>query len=147
MITILGVGFVVLRSLRSGRPEPAALRRFWLWLVLIAVIAAPYHVFRWTYFHALFPNTYYAKVNDYVSPWYGVRYMSQFAVNGAPWLLLGLPLAWFAPRKAGAGLGLVWIFILAQLTVAVRAGGDWMPYHRFAVHVLPLLAVVSLVWI
>ncbi len=143
MMTILGVGFVVLRTLRGGRPQPAVLRRLGLWLATIAVISAPYHVFRWSYFHALFPNTYYAKVNDYVSPWYGVRYVSNFALEGAPWLLLGLPLAWAARRKAGAGLGLLWVFVLAQLTVAVRAGGDWMPFNRFAVHVLPLLTVAA----
>ncbi len=144
LLTALGALFVAIRLWRGSFETRPDGRSVLAWLALLTATALPYHAFRWGYFQVLFPNTYYAKVNDYVEPWYGVRYLAEFVRQQAPWLALGLPLALVPGRGRGGASGLAALFLLAQVLVAVRAGGDWMPQFRFAAQVLPLCTVVAL---
>jgi hypothetical protein len=107
-------------------------------------------VLRAGYFHALLPNTFWAKMNaadgkDFT----GAGYLGS-AFMRRPMLVLVLPtaglLAWRRVRGAfpdQARLALA--LLLATLLFAWIAGGDWMPGRRLLVPALPLAAIVAAV--
>jgi len=121
-------------------------------LVRLALLAAApllaLTVLRWTYFHDLVPNTFWAKMNavdgkDYTGPGYLLS-----ALARRPLLLLVLPLAAVPPLAAAlpplpppARLALA--LLLASFLFALLAGGDWMPDRRLLVVALPLGAILA----
>lgn len=143
VFALVALGFLVLRAAREGALSPAfglALARF---AATIALIALPYFVFRWFTFGALFPNTYFAKITDYSSTSAGISYAWSFLTQRAPYVLAAFPLLFLPRTDRGRVLLLVASFLLAELAVIARAGGDWMPRQRFMTQVLPLLIVLS----
>jgi hypothetical protein len=131
--------FVDYLEKRSGR----ALVRLLLWIGMFVTIAAPYFIFRFFYFHSLFPNTYYAKINDFVSPYAGIVYCFDFLVHYAPYAFLAMPFLFISGDRIRKELFLVLAFLCAQIVVIIRAGGDWMPKFRFMTMVLPLIITAS----
>lgn len=92
--------------------------------------------FRWFTFHALVPNTYFAK-SAHLAQWAaGWAYWGGFAQSepGVVLLALALPFTWKQPstRFVALCLGLYVIYV-------AKVGGDFMEY-RFAFEVIPLLA-------
>ena len=102
-----------------------------------AIGAGAVALFRWHYFHALLPNTYWAKPPD---PLEGAHDLGSFAVWGLGGLL---PLACVpALRRPSLARGLVIIATVMALGT-VWSGGDWMPgYRRFTAAYL-CVAVVA----
>jgi len=106
-------------------------------------IFVPYFVARSIYFGDLFPNTAYAKVGFGVSQLTrGARYVWSYVVQ------YGVPL-WIAPvllylwRSREDWL---WYFsglIALYLSYIVYVGGDGLAFHRFIVHVAPLIYFVA----
>jgi hypothetical protein len=104
-------------------------------------------IFRAAYFHALVPNTFWAKMNpadgkDFT----GLGYVAS-ALARRPMLLLAAPGAALALRpvnRAGGATPRVALALLAGLfAFAWLAGGDWMPNRRLLVPALPLAAIVA----
>jgi len=115
----------------------------WLWATVaaFAVGAAAYVVWRWSYFHALLPNTFYAKARGGLHGIIdGVQYTLDFMRDwgGPPFLALALVPLLLGPRRPVLGVALV--ALVAYEGFVVLAGGDWMYHYRFFAHVLPLLA-------
>jgi hypothetical protein len=107
-----------------------------------------YHGWRLAFYGDPLPNTFYAKVfafGDRLST--GARYALRFLLRGGPFLLLlAAPLA--LRGRAGRTARLSGWLCLGQLAYVLFAGGDWMPYYRFVLPVLPLLCLLvqEVVW-
>jgi hypothetical protein len=121
---------------RSGR---SAVRLALLAAAPIAILTAV----RWGYFHALLPNTFWAKMHaaadgrDYT----GLGYLGS-ALERRPLLLVVLPLAsWSRLSCPASRLSLA--FLGAAVVFAVVAGGDWMPDRRLLVVALPVAAIAA----
>lgn len=98
---------------------------------------------------ALVPNTYAAKVTGGPEQWRsGIRYLAEWAAAEpifALALLLGAASLVWAPlgRTVGSGARALAAIALGYVAVVVALGGDFMPFHRFLLPVLPLCAVLS----
>jgi arabinofuranosyltransferase len=109
----------------------------WLrYCAVFAVIFLPYFAWRWTYYDALLPNTFYAKVGVRGAQVVrGLQYTHGYLLASGYWLLL--PMAgvgfWRERRKV-----IVFSVALVGLGISViLVGGDALPMYRFWV---PLLA-------
>jgi len=126
---MLGYGVLVTRDIKRLLPAGLVFMTGW----------AVYNLWRLSYYPTPLPNTFYAKVGFSFRHFeYGLIYLYRFAANGGH-VVLGLALAPFLMRRASAtariagwvaGWHFVYIFIV---------GGDWMPYFRFIMPVVPLL--------
>ena len=127
---------VLLNALRSGKI--AALEPL---VVVYGGGMLLYNGWRLWYYGELLPNTFYTKVSK--SRWdeiaLGYDYLWQFARYGGPFALLGVLLPLVVAR-ASAVMGLAFCVAGFHLLYVLLVGGDWMPYYRFALTVLPLLA-------
>lgn len=150
---------IALRCLLERRPPRRdTLAGIGVFLLLIG----GYTLFRLAYFGSLMPNTFHAKATGPLAEQIlkGLRYLHGFYRGNGGWSLLPilLPpalLLWRAlagryplTARAAAGRRLnfserLWLLLLCQLAVhggfVVYVGGDWMGWHRFVVHFLPLL--------
>ncbi len=116
---------------------------------LAALAAAPIAVleaWRLAYFHALVPNTFWAKMNaadgkDFT----GAGYLASALVRRPTLLVLALAAALVAGRRAAptSTARLALALLVASLTFAGLAGGDWMPGRRLLVVALPLAAILA----
>jgi hypothetical protein len=132
-------GFEVLSLLAQGRLPLLKLAR---WAAPAFGIWAAYFAWRYEYYGLPLPTTYYAKsvvsVND---PDRGFRQAWDFMrdYGALPLLpLLFLPVV-RGPRRAAVGLA---IAVLLQVMYAATVGGDWMPFNRFFLPIVPLAAVL-----
>ncbi len=142
--------FVVLVNRREKRPP----RDVFSAVVLALAIYLPWVLFRLAYFHDLFPNTYYAKMDgmrmtqmqrglEYI--WSFIR-LSEVQVS---LVMLGLgailylarrrnrpALDWWSWQALGLGLVACTVFFI------LSSGGDWMNQHRFIQPALPILVLL-----
>jgi hypothetical protein len=134
--------FAVLVAVHAVEGVPA--RRITRVAVAYASLVGPYLVWKWLYYGALFPNTYYAKPGTLRE---GLRYAFEFATGAGYTRGLGLPLIALA---AGALLSLraprgPIAFAAALASAVILAGGDWMLGGRFWAPVLPVLFLLMAV--
>lgn len=107
-------------------------------LALVLLPALVVAALRFYCFGRVVPLSFYAKPSDFE---HGLRYaLGACVFSGLPWLLLALPRTWSRiPAR-------VWPLAVATLTHAsslVLCGGDWMPFYRLAVPVLPAVALLA----
>jgi len=139
-------GFVLaaqaLRTVQDGRPRRLS-RLMGLCLPPLLVYAG-WFLWRWRYYGLLLPTTYYAKALVPVClPHRGIEYVTE-ELRGS-WLVAAFPAAaWLLVRRRAAAVVLT-AFAVPYLLHVVRVGGDWMPYGRFVLPVVPVL-VALLVW-
>ncbi len=98
-----------------------------------------YFAWRYSYYGLLLPTTYYAKtVVSQGEPDRGIRQAWDFLRD------YGLPLCFVplvrGPRREALGLSLA---VLLQVGYATTVGGDWMPFNRFFLPIVPLAAVLA----
>lgn len=137
-----GCAFASLYGPLSGRAQ--SLRIAWTWLALFAAIVVPFWLWRWNFFGAFFPNTFYAKTPLSLGHLYqGARTLIDFATYGGLLALLMLLLSalradWQSP---------LWRYLMLSLSLfalyVIWAGGDIL-HLRFFVHVLPLVVLASM---
>jgi hypothetical protein len=131
--------FAAAAVLALARGRRSALRLALLAAAPIACLT----VLRWGYFHAVLPNTFWAKMHaapdgrDYS----GLGYLAS-ALERRPLLLVVLPLASWS-RGSCPALRLSLAFLGAAVVFAVVAGGDWMPDRRLLVVALPVAAIAA----
>ncbi|MCD4653590.1 hypothetical protein K8T06_06610 [bacterium] len=108
------------------------------------LIVIPYHVWRITYFGEIFPNTFYCKISANSEQWCrGLMYTVDFLRNNGHHILV-----W---GIFGACLGYwkrLWPLILVNgifVLCVVFEGGDWMPFHRFLLPILPAMLLLMTV--
>jgi arabinofuranosyltransferase len=109
---------------------------------IAAVFYAPYLLWKWRYFHALLPNTFYAKTGPPgLMLANGARYLIRFFLSYGYLLVVGI----FLQRSAGAQLErdvpAITLAAICALPVLVL-GGDWMPHYRLLLPALPLIMIV-----
>lgn len=138
MIAVGILGLPVLWSQVVVRKQPLTL------LPLVAVFGAGmllYNGWRLYFYEGyLLPNTFYTKVSQ--SRWdeigLGIDYLWLFVQMGGPFALLGVLLPLVA-RRASKTMVLAFGVAGFHLLYVLVVGGDWMPYFRFILTVLPLL--------
>lgn len=132
------VGFELVESFLGNRFR---LRPFLRWLAPIGIYAA-WFAWRWQYYGLFLPTTYYAKTlvsaedeyRAYNYAWDFVRALGLQAL---------LPLAFIAvARKPSRDTVFVALLILCHGSYVLQTGGDWMPFWRFFIPVLPLVMVL-----
>jgi len=143
-----GVMFLVVNSVflyaryRRHWPRSAAGTLIGAAVVVIALALA-----RWSYYHAIVPNTYWAKPSTtwgYTEPLRnGVRYLVRYSIVSG--LAPLLPLAVVAlVRPRGASSRYLGALLAAQLAFIVWVGGDVLRFDRFTVAGHPLLVALML---
>ncbi len=140
------VGVVVVLELGSQllerRFRPGAVAR-WLLPALLPYLV--YFAWRAFYYGLPLPSTVYAKsLVDSMEPERGMgQIWAFFREYGALWVvaLVFVPLL-KGPRLLGLGLA---ISVVGQFFYIDRVGGDWMPFRRFFLPILPL-ACVLIAW-
>ncbi len=134
------LGFEALRRLvrREG-----SVRDYIVWAAPGVLVYGIWFLWRWRYYGLPLPTTYYAKaLIPKLLPHRGWEYVrDEMSANGSL-ALAPLGLLALAARKRTAALLLV-AFVALHLAYVVRAGGDWMPYGRFLLPLLPVLLVLA----
>ena len=118
------------------RAEPRT-RHTWVRCIAVFGLAGiAYAGFKWSYFHALLPNTFAAKPADHHA---ALAYVGWGLLDSAPVLLLS---AIFAYRERERAPHATWAFVLSGFAVVVvlAEGSDWMAGYRF---LLPALTIAS----
>ena len=127
-------GFAILVDRRIKIAFPA--------LAVTVGVMLVYNLWRILYYPTVFPNTYYAKMA--FSPQrlgIGWAYMARMMDTAIFALILAvLPFALTVTDRRLRLLG--WV-AGAQLCYVMIIGGDWMPYYRFTLAVLPLWMVLA----
>ena len=114
--------------------------------MMVAVVLPLIHLgFRFVYYGDLLPNTAYAKIGGHTADLtrQGIAYLQSFLVSGGSVLVI-CAFFLFLVRKKWNWLILVLVCqVLAHCAYVVWVGGDYFPYHRFLVPVIPQLAVLG----
>jgi len=138
LLIVCGVEF-----LSSLAERGFSFAKFLRWSAPAFGVWAAYFAWRYNYYGLPLPTTYYAKsvvsLND---PDRGVRQAWDFLRDSGALPLIPLmtvPLLRGA-RRAAFGLS---VAILLQVFHAANVGGDWMPFNRFFLPVVPLAAVLA----
>lgn len=129
MVPILWSEVVVRRDIKPTVPL----------LAVLGVGMLAYNWWRFEYYGDLLPNTFYTKVSNQSDELrMGANYLWNFAYKGGPFaaLMVLLPLA---ARQATSTMRIAFCVAAFHLTYVLVVGGDWMPYFRFVLTVLPLL--------
>lgn len=107
------------------------------------LIVGSHFVFRYMYYGALLPNTFYAKTSwqaAYVEQ--GLSYAYQFMVGYGLWGILFLaPLALVYWQRQRLWFSYVALLVLFNVLYVVIVGGDGWLEHRFFMPVLPLMYI------
>jgi arabinofuranosyltransferase len=116
--------------------------RSWLvWNLLFLMISLPYFAWRYEYYGALFPNTYYAKVEAGTSQTVrGLAYAHNYLKSTGYWLLPLLVGVRWVSRKCFTTMISAVVLVFSFYIVLV--GGDGLPMYRFFVPISGLLFVL-----
>jgi hypothetical protein len=116
--------------------------RWAIWLIVFAALFLPYFLWRWAYFGALLPNTFYAKVGlSGAQVIRGLGHLRNFCAEGGSWVVAALPLGALCARRRRPALVLSAVAI-PYLLYIVAIGGDALPMYRFFVPITGLLALM-----
>jgi hypothetical protein len=132
-------GVEVLTALSEHRFKPLKLLR---WAAPVVLAWGAYFLWRYEYYGLPLPTTYYAKTAVSLrDPDRGLR--QAFDLVRDYGVLAVLPLALLpllrGPRRATAALSCA---VVLQVFYAASVGGDWMPFNRFLLPIVPLAVVV-----
>ena len=125
---------------RGQRWLRRALGRAWPWLALMVAVEA----FRWAYYHAWVPNTYFAKVGGRLQWEAGLEYVAAFALEYAAFLWLPFLIAGIARLTRAGERPLVLILAAAAIPYGlyvIAIGGDHFEYRPLDLY-FPLVALV-----
>ncbi len=148
LLLIYGCAILVCLNFRILHKGPAEIKSVILEILPSALIYAVYTLFRIYTYGDLYPNTFYAKTENYEL---SARYMKMFFSSTA--------LTYFAPFIILRLLNAIWYGYFPQLLASAICavflvylyfyGIDWMPWYRFTLPIIPLLiflVVDSLLW-
>lgn len=144
-----GIIFFVLFIILKFRPamkDDTKLRAYIMWFFLCFIPLLVFIAFRYATFHALLPNTYYAKVNYSHSEALriGWIYTLGFFSDSRAWIWM-LPFIGVLARVRGSDFwrNLLPLFIFGVYVLFVLyVGGDFHIYFRFFAPLLPLLFIM-----
>jgi hypothetical protein len=120
------------------------LRAYARWALPGVALYLAWFAWRWHYYGLPLPSTYYAKaLIPKLLPNRGWEYVRDETISsGLVWIL---PFAGLLLARGDARARALVLFVLGHVLYVVRVGGDWMPFGRFLLPVLPL-ALVTAVW-
>jgi hypothetical protein len=129
----------------AGHRTRATARKLAGPVVTFLAFTVAHTAFRLVYYGAPLPNTFYAKLSGDLPSLipYGLAYLGRFVQEGG--FLLLIP-ALLALRKRYLRSWIVWALILQvlfQFAYSMRVGGDYFPFHRFLVPIIPQLAILG----
>lgn len=109
-----------------------------LWFVLPF---AAYTLWRWSHFGALLPNTFGAKTGlGMAGVMVGLNYVRDgFDRMWLIGLLVMAGIAGFLRNRSLVSVGYAALLFGSYLSFIIAAGGDFMPEHRFLMHLLPVI--------
>lgn len=116
--------------------NPHKLRTIAQGVGVAALFYAPYLSWKWHYFHALLPNTFYAKMGPLGLMFdNGTRYVFGFILSYGYLFILGY---YLLRRRGDRAAGLTALFVVPYWVALLFLGGDWMPNYRLLVPTMPL---------
>ncbi len=124
----------------------AHLKNLLTFIIPVVVIVGGHELWRFSYYGEWLSNTYYAKRPDFDLFWHitrGIYHLIKFiSFNGG--LFYYAPAIFFAfyyfkNRSARALSLIIGLYILFE----IYASGDWMPYSRFMVPIVPLIMIAE----
>lgn len=136
---VVVLGFESAYSAMAGRFRVGPWLRWW---VPAALVWGAYFVWRWSYYGLPLPTSYYAKTlvslgNPLRGVYQGGVFLWEYGLIAVvPWIFTA---ALWGPRRQVVALV---VGALANLAYVGKVGGDWMPFHRFLLPILPLAAVL-----
>ena len=141
--SLVAGGLLGMRWWLVARHHPHARRRLAAVSATFVLLFTAYIAWRWSYYDAAFPNTFYAKARGGMHGVFdGVQYTLDFTRdNGGP-LFVALSLI---PVLLGSVAPALWMglgVVAGYIVFIVLASGDWMYHYRFFAHVLPVLAAL-----
>lgn len=133
------LGFELVESILSKRFR---WRSFARWVAPLALYVV-WFLWRWRYYGLLLPTTYYAKtLVDAEDEYRAFNYVWDFV--RAIGLQALLPFGMIAlARKPSRDTAFIGLLVLGHGAYVLRTGGDWMPFWRFFIPVLPLVMVLA----
>jgi arabinofuranosyltransferase len=120
-------------------------------VAIFGVLFGSYFAWRYRYYGSLFPNTFYAKViGDEGQLAQGLSYLQEWTIS-FPLLAISLLLVPVLVLRrsrsrlepASEGLLVVSAVVTAGLAYTAGIGGDFMPFFRFLLPMMPLCCVLS----
>ena len=129
--------YAFFRSVKDVRPLN--------WICIAApfvLVVFPYLIWKVSYFNALLPNSYHARVHGLTAIPYGLLYIYLFGLSYLllPYLLV-LPLFWKSSKVKNSHVGIAGLCVLTWIIYVVWVGGDFMEF-RFLIPILPLLLIM-----
>jgi hypothetical protein len=137
--------FKLLRVLSPGADRARGMRRVVLWSAIFGAAFGAYWLWRWSYYGDFFPNTYYLKSDGTSGALLerGWEYVRDFFIQYWMWLAA---LAVFSiareVRAAYRPATCLLAICVAWSLYVINSGGDWMPFFRFLVPIVPLAYVL-----
>jgi hypothetical protein len=151
VFAVAGSAFLIADLATAGAADrQPVMRRHAVNAAMFAGAAAAIEAARWLYYGRLLPNTFYAKVtmgSEQLTT--GLRGFGQWAaaypVHAAALLA---PLLLFTARgrhlaRAHPSVGPIYVVSLTYALYVVAIGGDFMPFFRFYLPILPLLSLLA----
>ncbi|HET6146613.1 MAG TPA: hypothetical protein VFH68_03720 [Polyangia bacterium] len=138
----LPLGYVLaFEALRRLLRREGSVRDYLRWAVPGAAVYLAWFAWRWWYYGLPLPATYYAKaLIPRLLPARGREYVRAECLGTGVWIALPFA-AWLLARRRLDALFLI-AFALLHVAYVIKVGGDWMPYGRFLLPVLPVAAVI-----
>lgn len=111
------------------------------WLEYVAgfsLAVVPHVIFRISYYHAWIPNTFWVKSHRFQGG--GLQYFKRYLAMTGFWMVPIAGLGLFDRRTRSTILPHI-VMTAGYLVYVYSIGGDWMPYGRFLVPIIPVLAI------
>jgi hypothetical protein len=122
--------------------DPARRRELLRYALPFLLLYLPYFAWRWTYYGAFFPNTYYAKSGGEAYFAQGLTYLGVSFIGGGLWAVTPLAALGLWHWRASLLGRFSAIVLPLYLGYVAKIGGDYM-VGRLVVATLPLLFVLA----
>jgi arabinofuranosyltransferase len=121
----------------------ADLREYIAWALPAVAVYVAWFAWRWHFYGLPLPSTYYAKaLIPKALPHRGWEYVRAECLGNG--FFVALPFAaLLLYRRHVRGVALV-LYVAGHVLYVIKVGGDWMPYGRFLLPILPLTLVIIL---
>ena len=138
-------GYLVYRSLSHKEP----LQPYLPGIILFIVFYALFILWRFSYYHALVPNTYYAKGTFPLLIRMGLgMFTARGFVTRYPYFAIFLFMLWKVGKLSAerSRLAPILCFIAAILCFSICFSGfDWLPFFRYILPAVPLIIIVCVI--
>jgi len=140
----LPLGFLLAWELLESRLDRRRLRGYLRWALPAVAIWVIWFSWRWWYYGLPLPSTYYAKaLIPVLEPHRGLDYATDELM--ATGVLVMVPFLILLAHRMARPVWLLLLYAAVHTAYVIRVGGDWMPFGRFFMPIVPLGCVLC-VW-